>query len=336
MRVFVTGGAGYIGSHVCKELARAGHEPTVFDNLSTGHRWAVRWGELVVGDLGDRVGLRRALDGRDFGAVMHFAASAYVGASIASPRDYYANNLENGLTLLNTMLDAGIKALVFSSSCATFGFQHTELLDEQHPQDPISPYGETKRALERALLWYDRAYDLRSVTLRYFNAAGADPEGELGESHDPETHLIPNVLRAVAGEIPNVDIYGNDYPTPDGTAIRDYVHVTDLASAHVLALEHLVADHSSLQLNLGTGRGHSVREIVTAASALVGRNVPTRFWARRSGDPPRLVADGRLARRVLGWVPKLSDIESILSSAWSWRQRAGVAAARASDKPSGR
>jgi UDP-arabinose 4-epimerase len=321
MKVLVTGGAGYIGSHTCKALARAGHEPVVFDNLSTGHREAVRWGELIVGDLGDATALRRAFASHGFGAVMHFAASAYVGVSVVDPRGYYANNLTNGLALLGAMLDAGVRTLVFSSSCAVFGVQTTPLLDEQHPKAPVNPYGETKLALERALHWFGGAYELRSVSLRYFNAAGADPEGEIGERHDPETHLIPNVLRAASGELPALELYGDDHATPDGTAIRDYVHVMDLAAAHLGALDYLVAGGSSVQLNLGTGRGHSVREVVQAAAAVVGSEIPTVRKPRRPGDPPLLVADGRAARRVLKWDPRLSDIESILRSAWAWHRR---------------
>jgi UDP-arabinose 4-epimerase len=328
MKVLVTGGAGYIGSHVCKALARAGHVPITFDNLSTGHRWAVRWGELVVGDLGDGAAVRRALGTHQVDAVMHFAASAYVGASVTDPRAYYANNLTNGLGLLNAMVDAGVKVLVFSSTCAIFGVQQTPLLDEQHPFAPVNPYGDTKLALERALGWYAGAYGLRSAALRYFNAAGADPDGEIGERHDPEPHLIPNVLRAASGELPHVEIFGDDYPTPDGTAVRDYVHVMDLASAHILALEHLAGGAESVQLNLGTGQGQSVRDIVNEATTAVGAEIPTRISPRRAGDPPLLVADGRAARRVLGWEPRMSDLRSILSSAWAWHR---VAAARARD-----
>jgi len=332
MKVLVTGGAGYVGSHVCKELARAGHEPLVFDNLSTGHRWAVRWGELLVGDVGDRAALQRVFQKHEFGAVMHFAASAYVGVSATHPREYYANNVTSGLVLLDAMLDARIPAIVFSSSCATFGLQQGELIDERHPQRPINPYGETKLALERALHWYGQAYGLRSAVLRYFNAAGADPEGEIGELHDPETHLIPNVLRAITGELPHLEIYGQDYPTRDGTAVRDYVHVMDLAAAHVKSLEHLAGGGASLQLNLGTGRGTSVREVVTAAAAVSGREVPARFLPRREGDPPALVADGRAARETLSWTPRLSDIGTILRTALAWHEgkdRAAVQAASA-------
>lgn len=318
MRIFVTGGAGYIGSHVCKALARAGHVPIAFDNLSIGHRWAVKWGHLIEGDLSDGPLVRRELERQRVDAVMHFAASAYVGASYADPRSYYANNLVNGLTLFGAMVDAGVKKIVFSSTCATYGLQQTPTLDETHPQNPVNPYGDTKLALERALLWYERAYSLRSVSLRYFNAAGADPDGEIGESHDFEPHLIPNVLQVAAGRRAEVEIFGSDYPTPDGTAVRDYVHVMDLASAHLLALEHLAGDGASLQLNLGTGRGHSVREVVSAAERVTGSPIPVRLSSRRPGDPPMLLASGRVARERLGWNPALSSMDAILRTAWGW------------------
>jgi len=321
MRVLVTGGAGYVGSHACKALARAGHEPISFDNLSTGHRWAVRWGPLIEGDLADEKAVRRALEGAQ--AVMHFAASAYVGVSVTDPAAYYANNLVNGLRLLDAMRAADVRLIVFSSTCAIFGAQQTPLLDENHPKNPMNPYGETKRSFEQALRWYEGAYGLRSIALRYFNAAGADPDGETGEQHDPETHLIPLVLSAAARQRPHIEIYGDDYPTPDGTAVRDYIHVSDLGAAHVLALEHLAGGGPSLQLNLGTGVGQSVRDVVNAASAVTGVEIPVRMSPRRAGDPPLLVADGRLARSTLGWTPRLSDIESILRSAWTWHQRAG-------------
>jgi UDP-arabinose 4-epimerase len=321
MRVLVTGGAGYIGSHACKALAGAGHAPVSFDNLSTGHRWAVKWGPLVVGDTADAPALRAALTEHRIDAVMHFAASAYVGASVKDPRGYYANNLVNGLNLLDAMNDAGVGQLVFSSSCAIFGEQQTPLIAETHPQNPINPYGETKRALERAIHWYGGAYGLRAVALRYFNAAGADLDGELGESHDPEPHLIPNVLRAATGDLPHVDIFGGDYPTPDGSAVRDYIHVADLARAHVAALDHLGAGGESLRLNLGTGRGSSVRELIAAASTVVGRPIPSRLSPRRPGDPPSLVADGSAARAALNWTPRDSSLPTILESAWRWTQR---------------
>jgi UDP-arabinose 4-epimerase len=321
MIVFVTGGAGYIGSHVCKAIARAGHTPVTFDNLCTGHREAVKWGPLVVGDLGDAASVRAAIAGARAEAVMHFAASAYVAPSVIDPRGYYTNNLVNGLNLLNATLDVGVPALVFSSSCATFGDQLTDLLDERHPQSPMSPYGETKRAFEQALRWYGGAYGLRSVSLRYFNAAGADPEGELGEDHAPETHLIPIVLSVAAGSRPYLEIYGGDYPTQDGTAVRDYVHVADLASAHLLAIEHLARGGESLMLNLGTGRGHSVAEVVAAARRATGASIPVRLLPRRPGDPPRLVADGSAARDRLRWNARCSDLDTILRTAWAWTRR---------------
>ena len=321
MIVLVTGGAGYIGSHACKALAAAGHAPVAYDNLSTGHRWAVKWGPLVVGELADGAALREALRAHGAEAVMHFAGSAYVGASNVDPRGYYANNVVSGLNLLNAMLDTGVHRLVFSSTCATYGLQQTPLLAEDHSQLPVNPYGETKLAFERALRWYGTAYGLRSVVLRYFNAAGADPDGELGETHDPEPHIIPIVLQAAAGELPYVEIFGDDYPTPDGTAIRDYVHVCDIGDAHVRALGHLERDGASLELNLGSERGFSIREIIAAASRISGREIPVRVTPRRRGDPPRLVADGAMARQLLGWTPASSTLETMLGSAWRWQSR---------------
>ncbi len=251
---------------------------------------------------------------------MHFAASAYVGESVRDPRLYYRNNVAGGLSLLDAMVDAGVDKLIFSSSCATFGVQDGSSIDEEHPQVPVNPYGDTKLALERAVHWYDVAYSRRSVTLRYFNAAGADPDGELGECHEPEPHLIPNVLRAASGRLPHVEIFGDDYPTGDGTAIRDYVHVTDLAAAHVLALEHLARGGETLRLNLGTGRGYSVREVVTAASGIIGRDIPVRISPRRPGDPPVLVANGALAAKQLGWTAPHSGLQTIVRTAWNWQQ----------------
>ncbi len=293
----------------------------MFDDLSLGHREAVKWGELVVGHLSDGPAVRRELERGRVDAVMHFAASAYVADSMRDPRRYYRNNLVGGLTLLDAMVDAGVTKLVFSSSCATFGLQRGGPIGETHVQEPINPYGETKLALERALRWYERPYGLRSVTLRYFNAAGADPDGEIGETHDPEPHLIPNVLRALAGKLPELEICGDDYETEDGTAVRDYVHVTDLASAHVLALEYLFREGSTSSFNLGTGHGYSVREIVQAAQQLAGREIPVRISPRRPGDPPTLVADGERARRELGWAPSHSDLRTILKTAWDWQRR---------------
>jgi UDP-glucose-4-epimerase GalE len=316
--VLVTGGAGYIGSHACKVLARAGYRPVVFDNLSRGHREVVRWGPLVEGDLADRARLAAALEQNQVSAVMHFAAYAYVGESVADPGMYYRNNLGGTLSLIEAMRESGVDRIVFSSTCATYGTPDSVPIRETAQQLPVNPYGETKLAIERALHWYGQAYGLRSVSLRYFNAAGADPDSETGELHEPETHLVPLVLQTALGQRPQIDIYGTDYPTPDGTAIRDYIHVQDLADAHLRALEHLGAGGASAALNLGTGRGHSVREVVRVAEAISGRRIPCRETARRPGDPPVLVADPRLAAEVLGWRPRLSDLDTIIRTALAW------------------
>ena len=322
--ILVTGGAGYIGSHACKALARAGYLPVTYDNLSRGHRDAVRWGPLIEGDLGDRGRLEEALRSHAIAAVMHFAAFAYVGESVEQPGLYFRNNTVNSLTLFEAMLAAGVKRIVFSSTCATYGLPETMPITEDAPQRPVNPYGESKLMIERALHWLDGAEGLRHAALRYFNAAGADPEGEIGEHHDPETHLIPLILDAAAGRRPAIDIYGTDYPTPDGTAIRDYIHVQDLAEAHVLALRHLLGGGESLALNLGTGEGHSVRATIAAAEAVTGRAIPRRETKRRPGDPPMLVADPARARQRLGWTPRLSDLERIIATAWDWHQKRGA------------
>src|SRR5437764_7301058 len=313
--VLVTGGAGYIGSHACKVLARAGYRPVVFDNFSRGHREAVRWGPLVEGDLADRGRLADALARHRVSVVMHFAAYAYVGESVTDPALYYANNLGGSLALLEAMREAGVDKIVFSSTCATYGTPAQVPIRETLPQLPVNPYGETKLAIERALHWYGEAYGLRWVSLRYFNAAGADPEGEIGERHEPETHLVPLVLAAALGERPQVEIYGTDYPTPDGTAIRDYIHVTDLAHAHVAALRYLLKNGESTCLNLGTGKGHSVREIIVAVERVTGNQVPVREGERRPGDPPRLLADPAQAGRILHWQPKHSALDEIIATA---------------------
>ena len=316
--VLVTGGAGYIGSHACKALARAGYRPVVFDNLSRGHREAVRWGPLVEGDIADRAKLTAAFDQYRVSAVMHFAAYAYVGESVTDPALYYRNNLAGTLSLIEAMREAGVDTIVFSSTCATYGDPASVPIRETAVQLPVNPYGETKLAIERALRWYGEAYGLRWAALRYFNAAGADPDGEIGELHEPETHLIPLVLQAALGERPHIDIYGTDYPTPDGTAIRDYIHVQDLADAHLRALEHLGAGEGSKALNLGTGQGHSVREVIQAAETISGRQIACRHTPRRQGDPPALVADPGLATELLGWRPQISDLDSIISTALAW------------------
>ena len=324
--ILVTGGAGYIGSHACKALAGAGYLPVVYDNLSRGHREAVRWGPLVEGDLADGRHLAETLRRHDIAAVMHFAAYAYVGESMAQPGLYFRNNVANSLVLLEAMREAAVKRIVFSSTCATYGTPAAIPIRESAPQQPVNPYGESKLMIERALHWHGVAHGLAHVALRYFNAAGADPDGEIGEHHDPETHLIPLVLDAALGRRAQIDIYGTDYGTPDGTAIRDYIHVTDLAAAHVQALGYLERGGASTALNLATGQGHSVREVVAAAERVTGRRIPQREVARRPGDPPCLVADATLANRVLGWTPRLSDLDTIIATAWTWHKRQVAAA----------
>ena len=319
--ILVTGGAGYVGSHACKMLARAGYRPVVFDNLSRGRREAVRWGPLVEGDLADMTRLSAALAEHRVSAVMHFAAYAYVGESVTDPALYYRNNLGGTLSLLEAMRQAGVGEIVFSSTCATYGTPDAVPIREDSPQRPVNPYGETKLAIERALHWYGQAYGVRSAALRYFNAAGADPEGEIGECHEPETHLVPLVLQAALGQRPQIDIYGTDYPTPDGTAIRDYVHVQDLARAHLRALERLRGGGGNIAVNLGTGHGRSVREVIAAAEAATGCKVPAQAAPRRPGDPPALVADPSLAAEILGWRAQHSDLDTIIRTALSWQKR---------------
>jgi len=320
MRVLVTGGAGYVGSHTAKLLAQSGHEPISLDNLSEGHRWAVQWGPLIEGDLANPDLIRRVIQDREIEAVIHFAANAHVGESIVHPRKYFRNNVTNTLTLLEAMHDTGVRDIVFSSTCATYGLPETLPIHEDHPQYPVNPYGESKLFVERALSWFGNAYDMRWVSLRYFNAAGADHEGEIGEEHDPETHLIPLAIQAALGVLPHVDVYGGDYPTPDGTAVRDYIHVTDLAMAHVLALDYLAGGHESIALNLGTGRGHSVLEVIHAVEQVSNREVPVRRVGRRPGDPECLVADSSRARSVLGWHPRYPELADMVKTAWRWQE----------------
>jgi len=321
--ILVTGGAGYVGSHACKALAKAGYLPVVYDNLSRGHRQAVQWGPLVEGDLHDCARLAAAFRAHRIEAVMHFAAFAYVGESVTSPEIYYRNNVGGTLALLAAMREAGAGTIVFSSTCAVYGVPQHVPIRETTATAPLNPYGETKLAIERALHWYAGAYGMRYMALRYFNAAGADPDGEIGEDHEPETHLIPLVLRAALGSGGPVEIYGTDYPTPDGTAIRDYIHVSDLADAHVRALAHLAAGGDSAALNLGTGSGCSVREVIAAVERIAGRRVPKREAARRPGDPPELVADPALARSRLGWQPRHSALDTIIGTALAWANRRG-------------
>jgi UDP-arabinose 4-epimerase len=316
--VLVTGGAGYIGSHACKALARCGFLPVAYDNLVYGHEWAVKWGPLERGDVSDRERLKAVLERYRPVAVMHFAAFAYVGESVAQPGKYYRNNVAGTLTLLETMLECEVANIVFSSTCATYGIPTVLPLPEDHPQEPINPYGASKLMVERILRDFGSAHDLRWLALRYFNAAGADPEGEIGEDHTPETHLIPLVLAAARGDRPSVDIYGTDYPTPDGTAIRDYVHVTDLAEAHILGLRYLLGGGRSTALNLGVGQGHSVREIVAATEGVTGLKVPIHEAPRRPGDPPVLVAGAGRAGALLGWSPRFTLLDDIIATAWKW------------------
>jgi UDP-arabinose 4-epimerase len=319
--ILIVGGAGYIGSQTAKVVARAGLEPVVLDNLVYGHKAAVKWGPLVEGDLADAALVDRVLKEHRVTAVIHFAAYAYVGESVTNPRKYFRNNVVNTLNLLDAMVDNGVRDIVFSSTCATYGEPRQVPISEDHPQHPVNPYGETKLTVEKILHWYQGAYALRFAALRYFNAAGADPDGDVGEDHDPETHLIPLAIEAALGRRPGLDIYGTDYPTPDGTAIRDYIHVADLAEAHVLALEHLKSGTARLQLNLGTGRGHSVREVIAAVETVSRRKVPVREVGRRAGDPPALVADARAAASALGWKPKYPEIATIVEHAFRWHDR---------------
>ena len=325
MRILVTGGAGYIGSHACKALSQAGYTPVTFDNLIYGHRDAVRWGPLVQGDLLDPQAIAQALKKFQPEAVMHFAAYAYVGESVSDPEKYYRNNVVGSLNLFSAMLKAGINKIIFSSTCATYGLPEQNLISESHSQKPINPYGSSKLMVERILHDFDHAYQLRSIRLRYFNAAGADMSAEIGESHDPETHLIPLILDAAAGIKKSITVFGTDYDTPDGSCIRDYVHVSDLADAHVLALQALLNGAKSSVYNLGNGSGFSVKEVISTARAVTGKEIPVDFGRRRAGDPARLVGNAALIKNALGWAPRYSELADIIGSAWRWHQRhAGV------------
>lgn len=320
MNVLVIGGAGYIGSHAARALRQAGHRVVILDNLSTGHESLAHGFELVKGDVLDPSALAQALPGVD--AIMHFAAFAYVGESVTNPRKYFHNNVEGGLSLLNTALEAGVKKIIFSSTCAVYGVPAKVPIAEDIPRQPVNPYGVSKLFFEQALEAYDRAYDFRFASLRYFNAAGADESGEIGELHEPETHLIPLALRAAAGQGPELHVFGSDYPTPDGTCVRDYIHVTDLADAHVKALDHLSAGKASFAANVGTGRGYSVQEVLAMVEEVTGNKVPRRVVPRRPGDPPALVADPRKAQELLQWKASRS-LRDIVRTAWKWMQNQG-------------
>jgi UDP-glucose 4-epimerase len=322
--ILVTGGAGYIGSHTVLALLRAGYEVVILDNLVYGHRDLVEQVlqvELIQGDTGDRALLDDLFKTRNITAVMHFSAYAYVGESVTDPAKYYRNNVLGTLTLLEAMLAASVKKFVFSSTCATYGVPEVIPIPENHPQNPINPYGATKLMVERILSDFDVAYEFKSVRFRYFNAAGADPSGSLGEDHNPETHLIPLVLQTALGKRKSISIFGTDYPTPDGTCIRDYIHVSDLADAHVLGLEYLLKGGDSQAFNLGNGSGFSVREVIAAAQEVTGIDIPVEECDRRPGDPPALIGTSEKAITTLGWQPKYPDIKDIVAHAWQWHQQ---------------
>lgn len=317
MNILIVGGAGYIGSHMVKMLCRLGNSVTTLDNLSSGYRDAVLNGKFVLGDCGD-INLLNSLLSDKFDAVMHFASFIQVGESVIHPDKYYQNNLVNTLTLLNAMRNNGVKYFIFSSTAATFGEPSYIPIDENHRQYPINPYGKTKLMVEQLLADYDKAYGIKSVSLRYFNAAGADPQGELGERHDPETHLIPLVLQAASGKRPHISVFGRDYDTPDGTCIRDYIHIQDLCKAHWLGLQSLISGSESQTYNLGNGNGFSVQQVIDTAERVTGRKIPLVNAPRREGDPARLVADSRLAGEKLNWQPEYSDLPTIIEHAWKW------------------
>ncbi len=316
--ILVVGGAGYIGAHMVKMLLASGYRVVTLDNLSGGYRDAVLGGDFVFGDIADRQSLERLFAGYRFDGVMHFASFIQVGESVQNPGKYYQNNVAATLNLLDAMVAHGVKRFIFSSSAAIFGEPHYTPLDEQHPKQPINPYGLTKWMIEQILGDYDLAYGLKSVCLRYFNAAGADPDGELGERHVPESHLIPLVLQAASGRREAITVYGQDYDTPDGTCIRDYIHINDLCQAHLLALEQLLSGAESAAYNLGNGAGFSVKQVIDVAKEVTGKTIPVLMGERRGGDPARLVADSKKARTVLGWQPQYADLATIIAHAWQW------------------
>ena len=318
MKVLVVGGAGYIGSHMVKMLSQLGHEVTTLDNLSTGHRDSVRYGQFVEGDIANSVLLNRLFNENHFDGVMHFASFIEVGESVREPARYFQNNLSNTLNLLDAMVRNNVNHFIFSSTAAIFGEPETIPIDENHPRQPINPYGRSKLMVEQALEDYDRAYGLKSVCLRYFNAAGADPDAELGEQHEPETHLIPLILQAASGRRDAISVFGADYDTPDGSCLRDYVHIVDLCTAHFLALENLIKGSGSRRYNLGNGDGFSVLEVIKLTQKITDRDFPVIHDDRRAGDPAVLVADSTLAKSELGWIPEFNDLAAIIKHAWQW------------------
>jgi UDP-glucose 4-epimerase len=319
--ILVVGGAGYVGCHMVAVLGEAGYKPVTLDNLYSGYRDAVIAGEFIQGDLNDRELLNQVLDAHDFAGVMHFAAHIEVGESVRDPAKYYRNNVANTQNLLDAMVRYGVNAFIFSSTAAIFGEPQYIPIDEQHPKAPVNPYGRSKWMVEQLLEDYDHAYGLKSCALRYFNAAGADPRGRLGERHQPESHLIPLVLQAASGRRESITLYGNDYDTTDGTCIRDYIHVSDLCDAHLLALEQLTQGGESNRYNLGNGQGYSVQEVIDAAAKVTGREIPVVRGERRPGDPATLVADSARARSKLGWSPRFADLDTIIAHAWAWEQK---------------
>ncbi|PKN40452.1 MAG: UDP-glucose 4-epimerase GalE [Deltaproteobacteria bacterium HGW-Deltaproteobacteria-18] len=321
MRILVTGGAGYIGSHTCKALAHQGHTVIVYDNLSTGHRELVRWGDFVYGDILDTQRLRACIRQHRIEGIIHFAASAYVGESVIDPGKYFRNNVCGTLSILDAMRDEGVPYIVVSGTCAVYGSPEQMPITENTPTNPINPYGASKLFMERMLADYEKAHGIKWMSLRYFNAAGCDPDGETGEWHEPETHLIPRALMAAMGLIPALEIFGDDYPTPDGTCIRDYVHVTDLADAHVRAIMAIQRGGENQAVNLGTGHGFSIREITTSAAQITNKTIPLIISPRREGDPACLVADPMSAEKTLKWQALNSSLEHILHSSWVWHSR---------------
>jgi len=318
--VLVTGGAGYIGSHCCKELHKKGYHPVVIDNLVYGHRENAKWGDFFEGDIADRKLTTEIFSKHDIQAIIHFAAYAYVGESMTAPMKYYQNNVQKTILLLHEALNNNIRHFIFSSSCAVYGMPHTIPIDEKHSRFPISPYGRSKYMIEEILSDCSAAYPFEFMSLRYFNAAGADPDGEIGEKHDPETHLIPLILDVAAGRSDGIQVFGSDYDTEDGSCIRDYIHVKDLAKAHVLALEKLMDGGSGGYINLGTGKGFSVLEAIRLAQKITGKNIPYTITDRRPGDPPILVASNQKALLELGWQPTYTNLDDIIHTAWNWHQ----------------